>query len=51
MRVEERVVRHRTIQMSGESRRGAVKREGSEDDAVGRGTTQALRIPDGTHLF
>ena len=51
MRVEERVVRHRTILMSGESRRGAVKREGSEDDAVGRGTAQALRIPDGTHLF
>ena len=44
VRVEERVMGHRTILMSGESRRGAVKREGSEDDAVGRGTAQALRI-------
>lgn len=45
VRVEDRLVRHRTILMSRESRRGAVKREGSDDDAVGRGTAQALRIP------
>ena len=45
VRVEDRVMKHRTILMSRESRRGAVKREGSDDDAVGRGTAQALRIP------